>query len=237
VTPGPITAIKAGFDGCKMVSLAVAECVLAEKAIDESKSLQDFALWYPEIPPANLHLNDDYFTARSSSTTRFQPLCWTMFGGSGGIYLRHLTGISVTCRGPLRGIEFHYNIEDVPVNCRKLGRYKSSEYDKVMRFSIDGPGGEVIHAITVYLRYCVGENVFWFYKQGALESFKISTNRGRSYRFGFRQKRKRSAPKADIVEKPIMITPGSTITGLYWSQHENSLTAVGAISEAVREGR
>ena len=157
-----------------MVSLAVAECVPAEKAIEESKSLRDSALWYPEIPPINLHLNDDYFTARGSSTTRFQPLCWTMFGGSGGIYLRHLTGISVTCRGPLRGIEFHYNIENVPVDCRKLGRYKSSEYDKVMRFPIDGPGGEVIHAIKVYLRYYVGEKMFWFYKQRVLESFKIN---------------------------------------------------------------
>lgn len=53
------------------------------------------------------------------------------------------------------------------------------------------------------------------------------------------------------MEKPIIVAAGSTITGLYWSQvsacmicilvidnidipkHENSLTALGAISEAI----
>ncbi|KAH9216177.1 hypothetical protein DL95DRAFT_498506 [Leptodontidium sp. 2 PMI_412] len=171
---GPITAIKAGFDGCKMVSLAVAECVppTIEKAIEESKSLRDSAFWYPEIPGTGLYLNDNCFVARDSSTARYQPLCWTMFGGPGGIYLRYLTGISVTCIGTLRGIEFHYNTEDVPIECRKLGRYRSSEYAQVIHFSIDGPGGEVIDAVEVYLRYYDGEDVFWFYKHGALESFK-----------------------------------------------------------------
>ncbi|TAQ85518.1 hypothetical protein B7494_g6174 [Chlorociboria aeruginascens] len=76
----------------------------------------------------------------------------------------------------LRGIEFHHNTEDVPIEYRKLGRYKSSEYAKVIHFSIDGPGGEVIDAIEVYLRYYGGENVFWFYKHEALESFKPWVN-------------------------------------------------------------
>jgi hypothetical protein len=122
-----------------MVSLAVAECVppTIEKAIEEGKSLRNSAFWYPQIPGIGLYLNDDYFAARDSSTTRYQPLCWTMFGGPGG-------------------------------------RYKSSEYAEVIHFSIDGPDGEVIDAIEVYLRYSVGENVFWFYKHGALESFKVS---------------------------------------------------------------
>ncbi|KAK0104410.1 hypothetical protein ONS95_004704 [Cadophora gregata] len=94
----PITAIKAGFDGCKMVSLAVAESVsrTAEKTIEESKSLRDSAFWYPKIPGIGFHLNDNCFAARDSSTAGYQPLCWTTFGGPGGIYLRYLTGISVT---------------------------------------------------------------------------------------------------------------------------------------------
>ena len=159
-----------------MVSLAVAECIpfTIEGAIKEGKSLRDSAFWYPQIPGIGLYLNDDYFAARDSSATRYQPLCWTMFGGPEGIYLRYLTGISVTCRGTLRGIEFHYNNDDVPIECRKLGRYKSSEYDKVIHFSIDGPGGEVINNIEVYLGYCVGEYVFRFYKHGALESFEVN---------------------------------------------------------------
>ena len=154
-----------------MVSLSIADGV---PLAVESKSLRDSAFWYPEIPWVGLHLNDDCFTARDSSTARFQPLCWTMFGGPGGIYLRHLTGISVTCRGRPRGIEFHYNTEDVPVECRRLGRYPSSEYDKVIYFSIDGPGGEIIDTIEIYLRHLSSNKVFWFYRDGALESFKVS---------------------------------------------------------------
>jgi hypothetical protein len=83
--------------------------------------------------------------------------------------------------------------------------------------------------------------VFWFYKHGALESFKvshsylknalvpprslqltrslglitqISTNRGRSCHF----RQKESDTTADFVEKPIMVAPGTTINGFYWSQ-------------------
>ncbi|KAI0423605.1 F-box domain-containing protein [Xylaria sp. FL1042] len=231
---GPITAIKAGFDGCKMVSLAVAECIplTVETAAKAGKSLRDSAFWYPRIPGTDLYMNDDYFTARDTSITRYRPLCWTMFGGPGGIYLRYLTGISVSCWGSPCGIEFHYNTEDVPVECRKLGRYKSSEYVEVMHFPIDGPGGEIISAIEVYLRYPVSERVFWFYKQGVLISFKITTNHGRSCHF----KQKMPTVKADLIKRPIMVAPASTVTGFYWSQHENSLTAIGAISEMIGEG-
>jgi len=105
--------------------------------------------------------------------TRYQPLCWTLFGGPQGIYLRHLTGMSVTCRGTPCGIEFYYNT-NVPIKYRKLGRYKSSEYAQVIHFSIDGPAGEVINAIDIYLEYFDSEKVPWFYKNGALESFKVS---------------------------------------------------------------
>ena len=140
--------------------MAVVEYVLTEKAIEESKLLQDFTFWYLEIPPVKLYFNDDYFTARSFFTTRFQLFYWIIFRGSGGIYLCHLTGISVICRGPLYGIEFHYNIEDVLVNYCKLGRYKSSEYDKVICFPIDSSSGKIIYIIKVYLRYYIGEKIF-----------------------------------------------------------------------------
>ncbi|EFY97487.2 F-box domain-containing protein [Metarhizium robertsii ARSEF 23] len=153
---GPIAAIKAGFDslkGLKMVSLAVAECI-PKNDTTKRHSLRDSAFWYPRIPGNNLHLNDDYFTARPTSTARYQPLCWTMFGGPRGSHLRSLTGMSVTSLGTLRGIEFHFNAENVPAASRRLGRYKPSEYAKVMHFDIDGPGGEFITAIEIYVRCC-----------------------------------------------------------------------------------
>lgn len=157
-----------------MVSLAVPERipVVAENKTTEPYSLRDCAFWYPEIPGNELHLNDDYFTARHTSTTRYQSLCWTMFGGVKGSYLRNLTGISVTSLGTLRNVQFHFNVEDIPAANRRLGRFKTFEYAKTMHFDIDGPGGEFINAVTVYLRYFASENVLWYYKEGQLESFK-----------------------------------------------------------------
>ncbi|KAF5129752.1 hypothetical protein E5D57_006083 [Metarhizium anisopliae] len=80
--------------------------------------------------------------------------------------------MSVTSLGTLRGIEFHFNAENVPAASRRLGRYKLSEYAKVMHFDIDGPGGEFITAIEIYVRYYTSDNVMWIYKDGVLESFK-----------------------------------------------------------------
>lgn len=138
-----------------------------------SKSLRDIALWYPNIPEPGLCLNDDYFTGEDPSVG-YRPLCWNLFGGPGGIYLRSLTDIFVTCLGSLCGIEFRYNTDEVPAEWRKLGRYKSSEYEQVMRFPIDGPGGEIIEAVEVDLKYAYGEQVHSVYKQGKLRSFKAS---------------------------------------------------------------
>lgn len=154
-----------------MVSLAVAESVTPTI---KSESLRDSAFWYPKIPGISLYLNDDYFAARDSSTTMYQPLCWTMFGGPRGVYLHHLTGISVTCRSNLRGIEFHYNSEHIPIECRKLGRYKSSEYDEVIHFDIAGPSGEDIDNIKVYYRHYDSDRLPWFYRRGVLMSFKVN---------------------------------------------------------------
>lgn len=83
-----------------------------------------------------------------------------MFKGPGGIYLYYLTRISITYLDILYSIEFYYNTKNVLIEYRKLGRYKSSKYTKVIHFSINSPSREVIDAIKVYLRYYIGENVF-----------------------------------------------------------------------------
>ena len=104
---------------------------------------------------------------------RCDPICWTMFGGPAGMYLKSLTGISVVAdMGCPRAIEFHYSSEDVPLECRKLGRCTPSDYAKTMQFEIDGPGGEVIDSLTVYIRQYLTD-VLWYYKPGFLESFKV----------------------------------------------------------------
>ena len=59
-----------------MVSLAVAKCIplTVETATNEGKSLRDSACWHPQIPGTDLYLNYDYFKARDTSITRYQPL-------------------------------------------------------------------------------------------------------------------------------------------------------------------
>jgi hypothetical protein len=159
-----------------MVSLGIAEEFSShiEMSMGQCKSLRDTALWYPKIPEPSLYLNDDYFTGEDPSAAGYRPLCWTLFGGPGGIYLQYLTEISVTTLGCLCGIEFHYNTEEVPTEWRKLGRRKFTEYAQVMRFPIDGPGGEIIETVEVNLEYLYDKHVYSFYKHGKLRSFKAS---------------------------------------------------------------
>ncbi|KAK9435759.1 F-box domain-containing protein [Metarhizium brunneum] len=138
--------------------------------------------------------------------------------------------MSVTSLGTLRGIEFHFNAENIPAASRRLGRYKPSEYAKVMHFDIDGPGGEFITAIEIYVRYFTSDNVMWIYKDGQLESFKIWTNWGICCHF----REKKTVVNLEFVRKPMTIAPGSTITGFYWSQKDEcSLIALGVISVSI----
>ncbi|KAI5458702.1 F-box domain-containing protein [Mariannaea sp. PMI_226] len=228
VGSGPVVAVKAGFDGYKMVSLGVvkSDIQLGEKA--SSISLWDSAVWYPQIPRAELCLNDDGFTSRDSSAIRYEPLCWTMFGGPGGKYLRNLVGVSVTSWVVPRAIEFHYNINDVPVEYCRVGKINPSNM-KVMYFPIDGPRGEVIEDVEVYLQNCPGLDVSWYFPEGILESIKIFTNRGRSYQF----RHIRPADPDTLIQKRIKTSPDTTITGFYWNQNDSMLTSLGAISETL----
>lgn len=151
-----------------MVSLAANGCVAPGH-----DNLRDSAFWYPRIPETSLNLNESGFAARENAMKRYEPICWTLFGGPAGIYLRSLTGISVTADvGCPRVIEFHYKSEDVPLECRKLGRCSPSDYAKTMHFEIDGPGGEVINSLTVYVRRYLTD-AHWSFEPGILESFKV----------------------------------------------------------------
>ncbi|TWU77003.1 hypothetical protein ED733_007548 [Metarhizium rileyi] len=142
---GPITGMKAGFDGFKLVSLAANGCGRPDQG-----NLRNSAFWYPRIPETGIHLNEKIFTAKEASMNRYDPICWTLFGGPSGIYLRSLIGMSVTTDGCcVRAIEFHYNSEDIPLECRKLGRCTPSDYATTLHFKIDGPGGEVIDFLAV----------------------------------------------------------------------------------------
>lgn len=153
-----------------MISLGAHGCYAPDY-----KTLRNSAFWYPRIPEADLDLHEHGFSAGIDAMIRYEPISWTLFGGHAGTYLASLTGIAATIDGDaIRFIEFYYNSEEVPMECRKIGRGVPSEYAKTMHFKIDGPGGEVIDSLTVHVREHPGDPVFHC-DRGILESFEVSS--------------------------------------------------------------
>ncbi|KID67149.1 F-box domain containing protein, partial [Metarhizium hybridum] len=170
-----IKSIKAGFDSFKMASLAITEHSgpLSGEKTTGKVSLRHSAFWYPRMPYNGLNLNDDYFTAAESCNTRYRPLCWAEFGGRNGSHLRSVTGVSVTCFAAIRGIRFHYAIH-TPRKMGRVGKYKAGPHDSVMHFSIDGPGGEIIDTIEVFLQLRSNDKMRMVYMGDVLVAFRAS---------------------------------------------------------------
>ncbi|KHN98281.1 F-box domain containing protein [Metarhizium album ARSEF 1941] len=211
-----------------MVSMAIMEdkvpSSFQEQAAGGSSSLRHSAFWYPRAPDPGLDLNDDCFTATESSNAKYQPLCWTVFGGRNGSYLRNLTGLSVTCSPLIRGIAFHYAVH-TPEKTGTVGKFRARPNDSVTYFSIDGPGGEIVDTIEVFVQCSGGDAMRMVYNEDIL----VSTNRKRCFHVGKHE----SHLYGQISKRLIAVSPGSTITGLYWSQHLGRIIALGAISEIV----
>lgn len=162
-----------------MITLAVAEnpSVCNATSTEPSDPLRDTALWYPDIPPPGVFLNgEDFLSEYPHYDEEYQPLVWTLFGGLDGIYLRSLTGISIVFQRFVRAIEFHYNTDDIPTECRKMGRYRPSVQDKVTYFPIDGPGGEVIEAVELYVRATPSNVKSPGYAYGVTRLFKVGSS-------------------------------------------------------------
>jgi hypothetical protein len=138
-------------------------------------------LWYPTVPSSDLCLNDESFTGESPLTAGYRPLIWIQFGGPNGTYLQSLTEISATLsRYSIHSIDFYYDTEEGLKEVGKLGRssirsnkrfWGSSE---IVRFSIDGPGGELIDSVEVSIERREGDDVGSFYRNGRLTSLKVS---------------------------------------------------------------
>ena len=102
-------------------------------------------------------------------------MCWIQFGGSNGEYLRFLTEICAIRLGTLCSIEFRYETKAASPKTKRLGRRKSTSFSDIMRFPIDGPGGELVQSVEVSLIRLDGDNIYSFYRHGKLNSFKVST--------------------------------------------------------------
>lgn len=176
-----------------MVSIAIPRQPDTTKAFGED-SLRRSAIWYPDVPPPVLNLNEDSFMPLQTYTWGFRPLYWACFGGPGGIYLPHLTEITSWGDGRLLRLEFSFDTE-VPAECWTFGRIEEGDYSTFFEFRIDGPGGEVIDRVEVYQEFPPeGQGAAaWFRREGTLAWLKLSTDRGRECEFGTRFK-SRSRP-------------------------------------------
>lgn len=160
-----------------MVSLAIAETSHArlESPTDQTESLRDSALWFPDVPASHLYLNETCFTGVDTPFSEFRPLCYTSFIGSGLSGLRFVTNISVLFKGScIMAIDFHYdtgNIRRLGYQSHQLSEYETSE------FLLDGAHGELLEMIEVDLDTSLSnwENPESFWKYGKLRSFKVST--------------------------------------------------------------
>jgi hypothetical protein len=159
-----------------LVSLAIADSSypsLGSVTGDETKSVRDTALWFPDVPGSHLHFNERCFTGIDTPVSQFQPLYYILFAGSGINHEQRLTKISALFQERLvMMIDFHFDIGDV----RRLGHQHQdlSEY-QVCDFSIDGANEEVPETIEVDIDLSLvgSEHVVCFWKYGRLRSFMV----------------------------------------------------------------
>ncbi|KAK4143399.1 uncharacterized protein C8A04DRAFT_12334 [Dichotomopilus funicola] len=155
VTGGRVIGIVVGFDAGKIVSLTTKTRLPSSGMKCPGQSgLRDSSLWYPSVPSQTVSLNDDTFVLQDYGEIGFKPLFHCHFGGPGGVYLRHLIGITgVKSRGSLLRIVFSFD-RPVPEAHQRFGRSRVRSNEATASFAIDGPRGERIVAIKInYLAY------------------------------------------------------------------------------------
>ncbi|KAK4130693.1 hypothetical protein BT67DRAFT_390544, partial [Trichocladium antarcticum] len=144
---GPVATLEGGFDGCKLVSMAV--CVQAPPAAElPEPGLRDAAVWYPSLPgPVDMH--EQSFPPVKQHLAGYKPLFWVHFGGPGGRLLQHLVRIKTySVGGAFHRLEFLFN-KPVPTACRVLSLVPNGYPWHTDDFEVDGPGGERIDAVEV----------------------------------------------------------------------------------------
>lgn len=133
---------------------------IGEPRLQPEITLRHTALWYPNVPPRDINLNESYLSSDFwHDPSVYEPMSWVRFGGENGQRLRQLTNIQaivgdidIYC---LLQIAFQYGDDEVKVPKRenKLGMVYCGGLDefetRTINFDIDGPGGELITAIDL----------------------------------------------------------------------------------------
>ncbi|KAK1478299.1 oxidoreductase, partial [Colletotrichum tamarilloi] len=167
-----INYLDIGFDGCKIVSLAIFphSSSIARLAQDDNR-LRNMGMWYPEVPGPDLCLNETSFAPREHYLDGFKPLFWTSFGGPGGAHLRTLNNIRVVLgRAGIYRIDFTYNVPELD---RTFGCQMPGDLTKEIIFEIDGAGGELINAVEILQENVDPEDAYtWMVEEGFIAAFK-----------------------------------------------------------------
>ncbi|KAI9848217.1 MAG: hypothetical protein M1837_000891 [Sclerophora amabilis] len=156
--------LKGAFDGFKMISLCIPELEKSAPTVSgrNSMSLRESDPWIPEVPPAEICLNEQHLSGQRRHPSVFQPFQYILFGGLGGLHRHRLIRMAVWMSeaDALFGIELEYNIAVEGKNIHTLGRCNSlsesemdlidaSENNRRASFEIDGPHGELIETCSV----------------------------------------------------------------------------------------
>ncbi|KAI3534381.1 F-box domain-containing protein [Colletotrichum filicis] len=169
-----INYLDIGFDGCKIVSLAIFphSSSIARLAQDDNR-LRNMGMWYPEVPGPDLCLNETSFAPREHYLDGFKPLFWTSFGGPGGAHLRTLNNIRVVLgRAGIYRMDFTYNVPELD---RTFGCQMPGDLTKEIIFEIDGAGGELINAVEILQENVDPEDAYtWMVEEGFIAAFKHS---------------------------------------------------------------
>lgn len=121
-------------------------------------SLRSTAVWSSDdggIPGSAQHLSEDAFAVMYADDGLYEPIRRSVFGGTRGQSLRYLTGLQVYVTTAPCGIEFEFlpGYFDYVDTCSDMGPFPITDMTSVQRFSIDGPGGERITGVELYVRH------------------------------------------------------------------------------------
>ncbi|TQW07179.1 hypothetical protein V2A60_000803 [Cordyceps javanica] len=169
VSSGRLGEIYAHFDGCRIVRLGVTSSEW------KPASVRDTAVWQEGIPDRQLQLNEAFFSVLHADDDFYDPIYWSVFGGTRGQSLGHLTAIQTYMTSTPCGIEFWFTpgYLDYIDTCGDLGVFPDSELAALQRFSINGPGGERISGVDLYLSHDSQDGGLHDDAGAELESYKF----------------------------------------------------------------
>lgn len=138
-------------------------------------SLRRAAIWYPNIIPHGLVLNEDSFTGENPLSTGYQPLSWIHFGGRDGTAMPQVRGIQAKFTHYVLGLQVIYNEAHERRYSDILGPGGEIPLSGTSPpFPIDGADGERIDSVSVGIRRYTDTDIPSILRHGLLDYIEVS---------------------------------------------------------------